>query len=246
MGQRPTLDERPIDVAALAIAQTLDPRASPDDARQRLDALAAKAREVGIRNALAEFRGDREDYYSPENSLLPRVLIKRRGLPLTLSVVWMGVGRRIGLPVQGVGFPGHFLARVEGELLDPFAGGTPIGDAELAELATRFLGHEDLLEPEMLQPVPDASIAIRMLTNLRNAYIKRGDHGHALLVCDQLVERTGAAVARRDRGLHALALGAHTAAAEDLRAYLDAKPDARDRAQVEAALLRCERSVTLH
>lgn len=236
----------PIDEAALLVAKDLDPTADLAVARATMDALAERARGTTLREALANFRGDDENYYAPENSLLPRVLAKRRGLPLTVAVVWMGVGRRAGVSVEGIGFPGHFLVRVEGELVDPFGGGRTVSRPELEELATRTLGHPELMDDEMLQAVDTRSITLRMLNNLRGAYARQNDHARALIACDRLVDLTGAAVAHRDRGLHALALGAHAVATEDLGVYLREKPYAKDVPAIRRALELCEGRAVLN
>ncbi len=117
---------------------------------------------------------------------------------------------------------------------------------ELEELATRTLGHPELMDDEMLQAVDTRSITLRMLNNLRGAYARQNDHARALIACDRLVDLTGAAVAHRDRGLHALALGAHAVATEDLGVYLREKPYAKDVPAIRRALELCEGRAVLN
>src|SRR5690606_23145285 len=100
-------------------------------------------------------------------------------------------------------------------LQDPYHGGRVLGDADLASLAARYLGHAGRLEAEHLLPIGRPALAVRILANYRNAYARLHDHPRALLACDALVELTRAPEARRDRGLHALALGANAAAEAD-------------------------------
>ncbi len=122
--------------------------------------------------------GDVDDYYDPRNSHLHEVLERRKGIPISLSVIWIEVGRRAGIDVQGVGMPGHFLVYAGGQLCDPFHGGEAIGSDEAAALVAFSLGGPPRLEPSWLDPVPDAAIVQRMLTNLRNAYRARRDFAH--------------------------------------------------------------------
>src|SRR5438067_1517404 len=128
--------------AALLVAAESDPNLDVDGELHRIDTWAAELRarlEPGwnnlqklarLRSFVFEelgFRGDHRDYYSPSNSLLHEVLQRRRGIPLTLGIVMLELGWRIGIPFEGVGFPGHFLVRLTGEerdlLLDPFRRG---------------------------------------------------------------------------------------------------------------------------
>ena len=159
--------EIPLDVAALLIAVHADPAADVDAAVAELDAIAATcpgARLEDLRRHLfgtEGFRGDDEDYYDPANSLLHRVLERRRGIPITLSVVTMEVGRRIGLAIDGIGMPGHFLVRHEDTLFDPFDRGAVLD-------ATRF-------DAEVLEPVGPIAIIARMLANLKQIYVTNGD-----------------------------------------------------------------------
>lgn len=113
--------------------------------------------------------GDSEEYDHPDNSMLDLVLRRRRGLPILLSVVWIEVGRRVGMPLRGVGLPGHFVAGWFGEgepiLVDPFRGGVVLGDA---------------VPVHAIEPTPVHLTALRMCSNLVAAYERRGDLGRML------------------------------------------------------------------
>ena len=242
--------------AALLVAAESDARVDVDSQIHTLESWAAElsARlEPGwnnlqklarLRSFVFEdlgFRGDSKDYFSPSNSLLHQVMERRLGVPLTLSIIFMELGWRIGIPFEGVGFPGHFLVRVggpSGVLIDPFNGGKPLDDDGLSALLRRSAGQDARLSASHVQPVGMRAIWIRMLANLRAIHEQRSDHRSALVVCDRLVELDAGPPARRDRGLHALALGAGAAAASDLDSYLKAAPNAPDRAEVERALSR--------
>jgi regulator of sirC expression with transglutaminase-like and TPR domain len=151
----------------------------------------------------------------------------------------MALGERAGMDVEGVGFPGHFLVRVggpDGVYQDPFNGGVLLDGQGLSSLAAEFLGAEMALHPSYLDPVDAHTITIRMLANLKNAHRRRGDYARAMLACDHLVELTQAPEHRRDRGLLAHALRTYGAASEDLAAYLEARPDAKDARVISLAL----------
>ncbi|MBM4360324.1 MAG: tetratricopeptide repeat protein [Deltaproteobacteria bacterium] len=198
------------------------------------------------------FRGNEASYYDPRNSYLNDVLERRLGIPITLAVVMMAVGRRAGLVVEGVGFPGHFLVRiggVRGHFADPFHRGKALSRDELLELAERFDARGPdgrVVEPiealgAYLRPVEPRAMASRMLANLQQIFERAGDHARALVVCDRLVDVSGAPHHRRDRGKHALALGSMRQARVDLSAYLREVPDAPDAAALQRDLERATR-----
>ncbi|HJL18600.1 MAG TPA: transglutaminase-like domain-containing protein [Sandaracinaceae bacterium LLY-WYZ-13_1] len=245
------------EVAALLIARDAKPDLDVDAQLARLDDLAGSLGEVRpgaspreqaqqLAGHLFErwgFRGNEAEYFDPRNSYLDEVLRRRTGIPITLCLVLAAVGRRVGVQVEGIGFPGHFLARVgglEGVLVDPFFGGRLLDATALERLAARMLGRADRLDPARhLAPVGLRPLVVRMLLNLKHAHERRGEHARALVVCDRLVDLTAAPAFRRDRGLHALALGAREQAVDDLSAYLEAEGDrAKDAARVRQALSR--------
>jgi regulator of sirC expression with transglutaminase-like and TPR domain len=249
--------ERPevrVEDVAILLAKEAHPQLDEHALRRALDGLGAEALiRRGLRSTperdgriLAEllfeelhFCGDVDDYYDPRNSYLDEVMRRRRGIPISLSVLTIAIGERAGMEVQGVGFPGHFLVRVggaDGVYQDPFHGGELLDGFGLRRLAAQFLGAEMALHPSYLVPVDCHTITIRMLANLKNAHRRRGDYARAMLACDHLVELTQAPEHRRDRGLLAHALQTYGAASEDLAAYLEARPDAKDAQIISLAL----------
>ena len=228
--QRKRIDE----LAAPLIAQGVD----------KLDAPAqAIALAVHLRNDCG-FRGNHEDYYTPENSFINRVLERKLGIPISLAVVYVEVAQRAGVRAAGVGFPGHFLVRVEDDesvvIVDPFSSRS-LQRTELEELLTAATGGRLALDESMLAPTPTRHVLVRMLLNLRHIYVTRGDYRNLLAALDRLLELLPEAVEhRRDRGLLCARFGATIAAASDLRAYLRALPHAADAEEVSSVLERLE------
>jgi regulator of sirC expression with transglutaminase-like and TPR domain len=190
------------------------------------------------------FSGNFLDYYDPRNSYLHEVLDRKLGIPISLSVLYMELGQRLGLKLEGVSFPGHFLVRlpVDGGLivLDPFHGGKSVGAEELKLRARNVLGQESLSDADLrglLGPAERRDVLVRMLGNLKGIYSQRQEPERALTVCDRLVQLTGNIEEQRDRGLLYQAVGAHAAAVRDLEAYLKARSRAGDADAVRAALI---------
>lgn len=167
-------------VAALLIASVARPALDIAHYVGILDRLAddirvrsAADRLGGLRRILFTelgFRGNLDDYYDPRNSFLDEVLERRTGIPITLSVVVLEIGRRLDLDVHGVGFPGHFLVRADGQLLDPFAGARAVTEGELELKLRAMFGPEAQLTSSMLAPTGKRDILVRMLNNLRGIY----------------------------------------------------------------------------
>lgn len=171
----------PLDRAALALAAGAGRDGDRDVERglAELDRLAVGVTSLdGLVHRLfvqEAFAGNGKDYYDPRNSLLPHVLRRRLGIPITLAVVTIEVGRRAGIALEGVGMPGHFLVRAVGTHthLDVFAGGTTVTAAE-CEARFRAAGGPDVpFGPHLLTPTPTRAILVRMLENLRGIYRSR-------------------------------------------------------------------------
>lgn len=172
--------EPPLDEAALALAAGADPDLDPTPWLAELDRLAEGVDSVPalVRRLFVEegFTGNRTDYSDPRNSLLPEVLSRRTGIPITLSVVAMEVARRAGIPLEGVGMPGHFLVRVAGteQYLDVFDGGRRLDRAGCESRFREVTGSAAGFGPELLPRASTRDILVRMLENLRAVYLARG------------------------------------------------------------------------
>ncbi len=235
---------------AAACVARLDAIAATVRGRVPADASAAE-RVAAINRHLFEelsFTGNAEAYYDPRNSYLNEVLERRTGIPITLSIVYLEVGRRVGLPVQGVAFPGHFLVKVRlrhGALvLDPFAGGAPQSPASLRSRLEQVMPVAQARAADLAVYLDAASprqIVARVLRNLKAIYLQAGDARAALAVVNRLLLVVPEAVEElRDRGLLFARLECFRPAAADLASYLRRRPDAPDAAEMR------DRLVALH
>lgn len=217
-----------LDEAALLIAAHARPDLDVDEELIRLDRLAATCPGSDL-DALVHhlfvaigFRGDRLTYHDPRNSYLDQVVRRRQGIPISLSVLAMAVGDRIGAPVVGVGMPGHFLLRDQadpGRFVDPFAGGTVLDRAGCERAFRQVQGDDAPFDPAFLAPVGPFAILARMLANLRVTFAARGDHRSIVWVLRLRTLIPG--VAAEERGVLAAALaeiGEFRAAAVELDA----------------------------
>jgi regulator of sirC expression with transglutaminase-like and TPR domain len=194
------------------------------------------------------FSGDTANYYDPRNSCLNDVLESRSGIPITLSVVYMEIARRLARPVYGVGLPGHFLVLYDdGEMatyLDPFNGGTSLTAAECYALARRATNADVPHDPALLAPVTHRQILLRMTNNLRGVHFQRRNFSKALRVLDFLIGVfPDSAEEHKQRGIVHAELGNWSAARGDLQRYLALAPAATDRQEVEGHLQSIQRQL---
>jgi regulator of sirC expression with transglutaminase-like and TPR domain len=235
--------------AALAIARLEYPRLDPEPYLDQLDALGRAARrhidreinEIPASGSLNRVRafngflfeshgfvGNRERYDDPGNSCLNEVLDRRTGIPITLSLVYMEVGRRAGLAVEGVNFPGHFLVRVSEEaierskvIVDAFHGGAVLSEHDCRRLLQKHVGAEVAFSKSLLAPATRTQIIVRMLLNLKRLYVHMRSFPQARDATELLLAMTPSALSElRDRGLLAFHLNDVTSALRDLQTYL--------------------------
>jgi regulator of sirC expression with transglutaminase-like and TPR domain len=247
--------------AALLVAAETNPNMDVDGHLHTLDTWAEQLRALlqpewnnlqklaRLRHFLFEvlrFRGDHEDYYSPSNSMLNEVMERRLGVPLTLSIIFMELGWRVGIPFEGVGFPGHFLVRLTGEprdlLLDPFSDGRSVHEEDCRHMLEEISGGKLEMCDAYLNSISKHDMIARLLLNLKGAYLRTEDDQGALAAVDRLlVLRPGDLDEMRDRGLLLYRLRRYGAAIEQLKRYLEGRPDASDRETIENHLLNLRR-----
>lgn len=195
------------------------------------------------------FRGNDQDYYDPKNSFLNEVLERKTGIPITLSVLYLEVAQRIGLALDGVNFPGHFLVKHVSPsaaiVIDPFHCGAIKTREELADMLRGLHGAQVALAPEFLEPASKKQILKRMLGNLKAIYLRAKDFGKCLSVFDRLIILDPAAAEEiRDRGALYLHLECFTQARADFASYLRLAPGAPDAHAVREQLVDLAKRAT--
>jgi regulator of sirC expression with transglutaminase-like and TPR domain len=191
------------------------------------------------------FSGNLVDYYDPRNSYLNEVLERRTGVPITLSILYLEIGKRLGLNLKGVSFPGHFLVKLavkRGQLvLDPFTGGEAQSEADLRQRLAQVLPSEKAEQAQLdryLEPATPRQIIARVLRNLKNIYTQTGKLEQALAVMHRmLLVMPESAEELRDRGFVYQKLECFRPALSDLQNYLRRRPDAADAADIREKLV---------
>lgn len=259
------VDDERIDLlrAALTIARTEYPELDVRNYVNRVEALASKVRlqtsaESSVLELVAalnrtlfqemQFRGNREDYYDPRNSFLNDVLERRLGIPITLSVLYMEVARRIGLPLAGVGMPGHFLLKVydvEGRqiLIDPFNEGAMLNAEDCEQRMKVVYAGEMPFKREYLMPVSRRQILTRMLNNLRHIYMSVRQFRKALTIVDLVLAIYPRSPEDVKQRASLRSVGQLAGAVSDLDHYLKMSPEASDADEVRQTLLSMRRTL---
>jgi regulator of sirC expression with transglutaminase-like and TPR domain len=230
-------DEYP-DLDVAACVRRIDDMAAT--LRKRMRADIARADTLALLNHFlfeeSGYAGNADDYYDPRNSYLNDVIERKLGIPITLSVLYIEVGRRVGLPLTGVSFPGHFLVKCAlrngAAILDPYARGATLGIKDLQQRLRALSGGVDVA-PEavmrMLTAAEPREILARMIRNLRAIHIERGDRDRALTLANRVIDLyPDAAVEYRERARLLDALECCRAALADFETYLRLDPRAHD------------------
>lgn len=183
------------------------------------------------------FRGNTSNYYDPDNSYFNMVMERRTGIPISLSVVAMSIGSRLGMNISGVGLPGHFIAKatVGGDefLFDPFHGGRQLTEQDCEILVSQISGIQFQLQPEHLQAVPLGFIVQRMLNNLKVIYLGQEDYRRGIRIIERLRQLDPENLLhRRDLGACFLRNQQPGKALDHLRAYVEDSPNAQDKESV--------------
>jgi len=264
----PQVDDEKIDLVrgALTIARTEYPELNIESYVRRVDELAfqAEARVTEIGDASetisainyvlfqqAGFQGNRDDYYDPRNSFLNDVLDRCLGIPITLALIYMEVGRRLGFPLFGVGMPGHFLLKnydIDGSetLIDCFNGGDILDAQDCQRRLDEIYSGQMTLRPEFLFAVSRRQMLTRILNNLKTVYMTARNFKKVLPLVDLvLVIYPRSPEDVKQRALLRYSLGQAKAAAEDLEEYLKMSPEASDSDEIRQTALSIRRMLAL-
>jgi regulator of sirC expression with transglutaminase-like and TPR domain len=234
--------------AALYIALEEEPDFEPEEYLNALDLMAYKVEKYlpetkyplrviqSINRYLyedLEFKGNSWDYYDPRNSFLNEVIDRRTGIPITLSLVYLEIAKRINFSMVGIGMPGHFLIRPEfedvGIYVDPFHQGEVLFPEDCQARLTQVYNQSVQMQPAFFAPVTPRHFLARLLTNLKAIYLNQRQASRALTVVERiLLLFPDAAIERRDRGLLCYQLGHPEGARQDLEIYLTHFPNAED------------------
>ena len=254
--------------AALAIARPEYPELDIGAYLGRIDALAEEVNkhltgnESDLHRAIAAlsyvlfqkngYRGNRDEYFDAKNSFLNDVIDRRTGIPITLSVLYIEVARRLGLPLRGVGFPGHFLVKYLDDqqeiVIDPFNGGDIKTSDSLRQLLEGLYGSRVPWTDRLLDPVTNRQIVRRMLNNLKFIYLKQRDFVKVLTALDRMmIAEPNLPEDLRERGAVYQALEYFPQAKADFENYLRLAPDAPDAHEIREQLAGlASRSTSLH
>lgn len=259
--------EGPIDLARTGLLVSrlaytdLDEQALLRELDELADRLEARVTGLAGVRAIAEtmgellcveegFRGNSRDYYNPDNSYLNRVMETRTGIPITLSIVYMEVGRRAGVDTRGIGIPGHFIVAVYGGrdriFIDPFHRGAVLDEEECRHRAIVQHGGALVFSPRFLQPVDEKAIIVRLLRNLRGIYSGAGDELRTLQTLGWIIALAPDATAElKARGFMYESLGAFDLAVKDLEKCLALQPAAPGAMFIRSMIDRLKQKQTM-
>jgi regulator of sirC expression with transglutaminase-like and TPR domain len=195
------------------------------------------------------FRGNRDHYFDAKNSFLNEVIDRKLGIPISLSLLYMEVARRLGFDLDGVGFPGHFLVKFSGReeqiIIDPFNAGEIKSRESLDEILYDLYGGRIVFGADFLEAVTKKQLLTRMLTNLKAIYWKEKNLAKSLSVVERLLILDPASADHmRERGVIYLKLECFGQARADFETYLSLKPDADDAREVREEIVKLARQLT--
>lgn len=257
-----SLDEGtfPLDCAALTLGLEDYPELDIANYLRRLDTFAARAEvllgrdrsPINVIESINEvlfiregLHGNSEDYYDPKNSYLNEVLDRKKGIPITLSIIYIEVARRIGFPIEGVGFPGHFIAKHVLEdreiLIDAFNQGKILTVKDCQELLDPMYGGSVPVTPSLLQAMEKKAIITRMLYNLKGIYYQKEAYDKALSIVERILMINPQVPSEiRDRGLLYMQTSFFAKALSDLNYYLAHTSASEDKTYIEGHIKTLE------
>ena len=196
------------------------------------------------------FHGNTTDYYNPCNSFLNDVLERHTGIPITLSLLYIEVGKRLGLQIDGVGLPWHFVVRCclseDIIYIDPFEGGRLLTEHDCRLRVQHNLRDKVKFNPHWLEPVSHKQLLVRLLSNLKHIYVFKQDYIRALSICDRiLLLAPHSPIERRDRGAIHHQLKLYARALHDLKAYVALAPQANDISRIQRQIREIRQMLAL-
>lgn len=258
-----TSAELPLDRACLLVSAVFDPSVNVERYLSQLDAFAGRAAATAAQSGsyamigsvlrtlfvVGQFRGNANSYDEPENSMLAAVIERRIGIPITLSILLMEVSRRLGLPLQGIGLPGHFVVAFPDPTsrlyIDAYNGGAILDVGQCVALFDRVYHGRLTWREDFLAPMSQRAIVKRVLLNLKNSLSQAKNYPAALAAIQlRMAVDPNDATELRDRGILFARLRRYDRAIEDLEAYLRRSPDAGDSQHIRNTVqyLRQERN----
>jgi regulator of sirC expression with transglutaminase-like and TPR domain len=230
--------------AALVYAREAYPDLDVDSYLRRLDEMADAVRpRLNQRHPISAFRdflfgelgfrGNQEDYFDPRNSFLNQVMDRRMGIPITLSVIYLELARRLELPVVGIGLPGHFIVRYDGDqepiYIDPFNGGVTMNLEDCRQRVTEISNGRLPFKASFLEPLTARQVLTRMLRNLKGVYVARGEFDAAVSVVEKMILLNPSVTEEiRDLGVLYYYAGRKLKAIGCLERYVELSPKAED------------------
>jgi regulator of sirC expression with transglutaminase-like and TPR domain len=260
LAQEPGAAVDPIEVA-LHLARDEYPNLNVEDYQAQLDGMAHEARPylgqsfesriAGLCRFLFHevgFAGNQTNYYDPRNSYLNEVLDRLTGIPITLSLLTMAIGQRLGLTIEGLALPGHFVVvareRDEQIIIDPFEEGRRLDIDDCEKLVREATGVDVQLAADSLPAAPVGAVITRMLTNLKGCYLRMEEFRRAARVIRRLRQVSPEDWTQaRDLGACYLHAGQAGKAIDAFELYLDRVPKAIDRLAVRKLLRRAQSEV---
>jgi regulator of sirC expression with transglutaminase-like and TPR domain len=252
----PNLDAAPTLAQLDALAQRVKNRLTSPEALD-LPQLSSETHPLNAVNILNKvlfedehFHGNQSDYYDPNNSFLNKVIENHTGIPISLSLLYIEIGKRIGIQLDGIGLPYHFMVRYKWSngliYINPFDGGRLLNEQECQQYINEVAQSRTELHPHWFEPVSRKQILVRMLNNLKRIYINKDKFEQALFISDLiLILMPRASMEQRDRGLLHLQLKHYGRAIHDLEAYLAGTSNAEDRYEIKNHLKAIRQTIAM-
>ncbi len=259
------MEDREIDLAgtALLLAGLDHPDIPLEAYRRHLAGLAADVAALGHRGSTLEgrawaiarvlferhgFEGDRSSYDDMDNADLMRVIDRKKGIPVSLGILYMHIARSIGWTIEGLNFPSHFLLRLDGHgdraIVDPFESGVVLDAPALRDLAKQVMGPDAEMERDWFEPVGNRGILLRLQNNIRTRAIQNGELERGAEITRRMILVAPDSITlQRDLGMVEAHRGNVGAAIAAFHSFLENDPQGAERAEAEQMLSKLKRAL---